>query len=488
MYDVLIIGGGVSGTAIARELSRYAVKTALLEKHPDVAMGATKANSAIVHGGFAEAHSKVKGRLCYKGRKRFAALSEELGFPFKPIGSFVLAFDAKQLPELEALLANGRENGLPDLKIMNRDEIIAREPNINPDVQYGLWCDGAGICSPYEYCIAMAENAVANGVELFLDGRVTGLAKKDGGFTVTTADGRTFDSRFVVNASGLQAAEISALAGVDDFGIRPRSGEYLLMNQGTGVLVNSVLFQMPTKMGKGILVTPTVYGNLLIGPDAINEERDDRDTHVERLHHIYQQALLTTPGLDIKKYLRSFAGVRAVSTTDDFIIEHTRVPGFVNAAGIQSPGMTSSPAIAEMVRDILADAGLRLKEKPDFNPRRRAVYQQRELIAAKDLKPLLDLQLGAEGRVVCRCEQIPEAMIRDAFSREVPVATIDGVKRRARAGMGFCQGAFCRPRVAELAKSLGLTLDTRTDVERDGLKRVGREEILAYFQEHGASR
>lgn len=484
MYDVLVIGGGVTGTAIARQLSRYSLSVALMEKHYDVAMGATKANSAIVHGGFAESHAKLKGRLCYRGRRQFARLAEELGFPFKAIGSFVFAFDAAQLPELEAILENGKKNGLPDLAILNRDEILAREPNVNPEVCCGLWCEGAGVCSPYEYAIAMAENAVANGVELLLNSQVSALARAADHFTVTTADGRAVGARFVVNAAGLQAADIAAMAGAGDFGIRPRSGEYLLMTQGTGSLVNSVLFQMPTKMGKGILVTPTVYGNLLIGPDAIDEEKDDRDTHVERLHHIYRQALLTTPKLDINKFLRSFAGVRAVSTTDDFIIGPTSVPGLINVAGIQSPGMTSSPAVAEMVRDILADAGLALKEKPDFDPKRKPIYVSRELMAPKDLAPLLDLPEGAEGRMICRCEQASEATVQDALTRNIPFTGVDGVKRRTRAGMGFCQGQFCRPRVHSLAAKLGRQLDTRTDVEIDGLKRVGRAEILAYFKEH----
>lgn len=484
MYDVIVIGGGVIGTAIARELSRHSLKLALLEKHPDVAMGSTKANSAIVHGGFAEAHKKVKGRLCYQGRRRFAALAEELGFPFKAIGSFVLSFDEKQLPELETLLANGKLNGLPDLSILNREEILRREPNVNPDVKYGLWCDGAGVCSPYEYAIALTENAVANGLELFLNSPVAAIRKNADSFAVSTPDGRTFESRFVVNAAGLQSEEISTMAGVDGFTVKPRSGEYLIMQRGTGVLVNSVLFQMPTKMGKGILVTPTVYGNLLIGPDAIDEEKDDRNTHAERLHSIYRQALLTTPKLDIKRFLRSFAGVRAVSSTDDFIVEKTAVHGFVNAAGIQSPGMTSSPAIADMVRDILAGEGLEMKPKPDFNPRRRAIFSEHEFLAAKELAPLLELVQGAKGRMVCRCEQVPEAEIRDAASRGVPITVVDGVKRRTRAGMGFCQGEFCRPRVTAVMRELGSGFDDRTDIEREGLSRVGRAEILKYFEEH----
>ena len=486
MYDVLIIGGGASGCAIARELSRYDLRLALLERHPDVSMGATKGNSAIVHGGFAEAHKKLKGRLCYQGRKQFSVLSGELGFPFKAIGSFVLSFDEKQLPELEALLENGRQNGLPDLQILNREQILAREPKVNPEVQYGLWCEGAGICSPYEYVIALAENAVANGLELFLNSEVSSLKHGDGALTVETADGETFTAKFVVNAAGLQSARVSAMASVDDFTVKPRSGEYLLMNRGSGSLVHSVLFQMPTKMGKGILVTPTVYDNFLLGPDAIDEERDDRGTHAERLHRVFRQAMLTTPDLDIKRYLRSFAGVRPVASTDDFIVEGTRTPGFVNVAGIQSPGLTSSPAVAERVRDILADAGLKLEKKADFHLERKQSYVYRDYLPAKEAAKLAELAEGAEGRLVCRCEQVPEASVREAFSRGIPVTTADGIKRRTRASMGFCQGEFCRPRMAAVAAALGVEdFDARSDVEREGIERVGREEILAYFKRQG---
>ncbi len=497
IYDVIVIGGGVSGLAVLRELSRYRLRLALVEQAPDLAMGATKANSAIVHGGFAENHDKLKGRLCYQGRKRFAALAEELDFPFKRIGSLVLAFDKNQLPELEKILDNGRKNGLPDLAILNREQILAREPAVNPEVQFGLWCEGAGIVSPYEYAIALAENAVENGAEIFLNHRVTGLkagwpepsrglrVQHQSLFTLTFAHGATLVASHVVNASGLGSAEIAALAGAGGFGVHPRSGEYIIMKPGTGKLLQSVLFQMPSKMGKGILVTPTVYGNLLIGPDAIDENKDDRNTHVERLHHIFQAARLTTPNLDYKQFLRSFAGVRAVSTTDDFVIGSNQVRGFVNVAGIQSPGLTSSPAIAELTRNILVEGGLQLRLKEDFQPRRRAPGRVNPVLLPEAAASLVALPLGDKDRLLCRCEQVPEAVVRAALARTPRPDTADGIKRRTRAGMGLCQGNFCRPRLRELAASLGRAdFDLRTDVEREGLTRVGREELTAYFKAH----
>ena len=485
MYDVIIIGGGIVGTSVARALSRYQLKVALLEKENDVSMGATKANSAIVHGGYAEAHAKVKGRLCYQGRKQFEQLNKELNFGFDPIGSLVLAFEEEQKQGLEDLMANGLLNGLDDLEILDHDAIMALEPNVNPEVKYALYCKGAGVCSPYEMAIALMENAIHNGVELFLETPVAAIDRTEAGFSVKAVDGRAFDTRYVVNAAGLYSDKVANMVGLNDFTIKPRSGEYLLMVRGSGALLNNVLFQMPTKMGKGILVTPTYHGNLLIGPDAVNEAEADRDTHADRLLRIYKEALMTTDKLNIKQFIRSFTGVRAVSSTDDFIIEESAVPHFINAAGIQSPGITSSPAIAQMVVDILKDAGLALTEDPSFDPYRKPIITRKELKPLAEVKPLIDLPLGSEGRLVCRCEQVAESTILDAMRRGIPVTTIDGVKRRTRAGMGFCQGTFCRPRVAEvMSKELGYTVDPSFDIEHSGINRVAKADIVKYIEEH----
>lgn len=479
--DVLIIGGGVSGAAIARALCRYRLRVALLEKENDVAMGATKANSAIVHGGYAEAHARLKGRLCYQGRRQFAALNQELNFGFLPIGSLVLAFGEGQKPQLEAMLQNGRLNGLNDLSILPGEQIRALEPNVNPAVKWALHCAGAGVCSPFEYTIALCENAVANGLQLYLNTPVTAIRPEDGGFAVSTASGAVFHTRFVVNAAGLAAAQVADMAGAGGFSIHPRSGEYIILGKGSGTLVNRVLFQMPTKMGKGILVTPTVYGNLIIGPDAIDEEKDDRSTHAERLYHIYRQALNTTNKIDLRRFLRSFAGVRAVANTDDFIIEHSRVHGFLNVAGIQSPGLTASPAVARMVCDLLAQASLSLVEKPGYDPSRRASYAPHEDLPPQALAPLLALPEGTPGRMVCRCQQVAEATLCDALRRGIPLNSVDAVKRRTTAGMGFCQGQFCRPRTAALlTHTYGRPIGPDTDAQRAGLHRVDRDEMLAY--------
>lgn len=504
MSDVLIIGAGIVGCAIARKLSRYQLDVQVLEAADDVSMGATKANSAIVHGGYAEAHSKLKGRLCYKGRCQFAKLNEELHFGFSPIGSLVIAFDDSDLPKLNELLENGKKNGLTDLKILNHDEIMAMEPNINPEVKYALYCEGAGVTSPYEMAIALMENAIHNGVKLALNRRVTSIEKTEVGFRVTAEntarpcpvsdnpnlkpvdrgpDKEVYESRIVINCAGVQSGVISNMVGINDFTIHPRSGEYILFARGTGKAVNHVLFQMPSRMGKGILVTPTYHGNLLLGPDAIDEDRVNRATSAERLINIYRQAQHTTTHIDASRFIRSFAGVRAVSSTDDFIIEHSRVHGFIQCAGIQSPGMTSSPAIADMVCEIIDNDLIHLKEKDNFDPYRKPIIEKKELRPMSEIAPLVKLESGDE-RIVCRCEQVTEGTIKDAITREIPVTTIDGVKRRTRAGMGYCQGTFCRPRVKKLMEdTLGIPIDDGFDTEHSGINRVSKSEFVTFMEE-----
>lgn len=481
--DICIIGAGIVGTTIARRLSRYKLNITLIEKADDVAMGATKANSAIVHGGYAESNSKLKGRLCYQGRKQFAQLNKELHFGFQPIGSLVLTSNEEDLPKLQELEANGRKNGLTDLRILTGEEIRRMEPAIHPDVRYGLYCEGAGICSPYAMAIAMAENAIQNGVELSLNEEILSIRRDEEGYVLTT-NRRDIPTRYVINCAGIHSAKIAAMVHEPHFSIHPRSGEYILCNRDTGKLLNTVAFQMPSAMGKGILVTPTVHGNLLIGPDAINVEGADRSTHPDRLTNIFKQALLTTPELDPKWFLRSFAGVRAVSSTDDFIIEESVSPGFFHAAGIQSPGLTSSPAIADMMVELLEKAGCPLEEDPSYDPIRPPYPHLENRLSPAEVKE----RLNASGpqQLICRCEQVPRAVIEEALNRGIPIHSVDAIKRRTRASMGACQGGFCRPRFMKVVKDItGQDLDPRTDIEKEGVTRVNRAEFLAYYQEHG---
>lgn len=482
MYDVIIIGAGIIGTSIARELSKSKAKVLLLEKGIDVSMGATKANSAIVHGGFAEKNEALKGRLCYKGRVQFKRLNEELNFGFKETGSLVITMDDDKEP-LEKLMANGIKNGLDDLEIIGPDRIRELEPELTHDVKWALYCKGAGICSPYEMAIAMAENAIKNGVTLELEQQVTNVEKVGDAFKVTTDKG-VFEGKYIVNAAGVYADDISKMVGANNFEILPRSGEYILFTRGTGDPINTVIFQLPTKYGKGVLVASTYYGNLLIGPDASDEgTKDDTSTHIERIADIYKQTKALYGKINSKQFIRSFTGIRARSTTDDFIIEETSVKGFINVAGIQSPGLTSSPAIAEMVIGILKDTGLKWEDNENFDPYRKPIVTKKPLKPLKDIKDLIELPTGSKGRIVCRCEQVTEEEIVDALHRGIKVKTVDGVKRRTRAGMGWCQGEFCKPRVIEIMeREYGEKIDPGFDVEHSGVNRVQKSDLLDYLK------
>lgn len=487
MYDLIIIGAGVTGASIARRLARYQLKILVLEKENDVSMGASKANSAIIHGGYAEPHSELRGRICYEGRKEFKKLNEELNFGFLENGSLVLAFDKEDEKELEKLMDMGLENGLDDIEIIDQAKLREIEPNVSDKAISALYCKGAGLCSPYEYVIALMENAVYNGVELKLESRVTNIEKNGEIFTVTNESGESFESHFIINASGLEGAKISQMITETNFTIHPRSGEYLIMQKGTGKRVKQVLFQTPSPKSKGILVTRTYHNNLLLGPDAIDEEEIDKGTHIERLAEIYRlaQKSVKEDVINLKEFIRSFAGLRPASSTGDFIIENTKTNGFINVVGIQSPGITSSPAIAKMVEEILRNLGLNLIENPNYNPNRKPIIKYKDLEDFNKIIKKVDLPLGNPERLVCRCEQVSEKTIRDAINRGIPCNSFDSIKRRTRAGMGFCQGSFCRNRVIEVMEdeSGEKIKSDRFDSEHSGISRVNKADINKFIKE-----
>ena len=448
MYDYAIIGAGVTGCSIARELSKYKADVCILEKADDVASGASKANSGIVHGGYAAKHGTLKGQLNVLGNRMFEDLNKQLNFGYRKTVGLVLGFDDYDLESLKMLLANGIENGVKDLRIIERDEILRIDPNLNWSVKYALYAKDVGVTSPYEYTIALAENAVSNRVDLFLGTEILDIVKKGKGFELIT-DKEKINARTVINAAGVYSDSISKMAGVDYFKIIPRKGQYILFQKGTGAAVSSVVFQVPTKQGKGILVTSTYHGNLMLGPNSEEvSNREDKETDEMTLEYVIDAARRSLPDFDLKKRLKTFSGIRPTPDTGDFIIKE-EYPGFINVAGIESPGLTSSPAIAEMVVNIIKNR-ITLEDNNNFNPYREAIIKPNTFNAA-EVKRRIDLASGNE-RIICRCERVTEGEIRDALTRNIDVNTRKAVKMRTRAGMGFCQGKFCGSRVDAVIK------------------------------------
>ncbi|KAI8927482.1 FAD dependent oxidoreductase-domain-containing protein [Entophlyctis helioformis] len=463
VHDVVIIGAGAVGSAIARELSRYRLSVVVLDKATDVSQGASKSNSGIVHGGYDERHGTLKAKLAHHGNQLFRKLESELHFGFREIGSLVLAFSKDEMPGLEALLQNGRLNGVERLSIIYRDEILKMEPHIAKDVYAALYCPDAGITSPYEYTIALAENAADNGVRFMLGHEVVDIQRvndrtsctsnSDGHHYLirTSRDGHTFRAKTVVNAAGLYSDRIAAMVGANNFHITPRKGEYILLNRTQGEMATRVLFPLPSaKRGKGILVSPTYHGNLLLGPTSRGSDEASM-TQREVLQFIISAARHSVPDFDVGEAITSYTGLRAKCSRGDFVIEESEsAHGFVNAAGIDSPGLTSSPAIALMVAEILRKSlkthhGVTMDLDPFFNPNRRPILIKKTAAfrgAIDDPDPARN--------IVCRCERVTEAEIIDAINRPLCPADTDGIKRRTRTGMGHCQGNFCEDRVAAI--------------------------------------
>jgi len=479
-YDVVIIGAGAVGISLARELSRYCLEILVLEASDDVASGATRANSGIVHGGYAAKPVSLKAEFSLAGNRFFPELARELDFPYQQTGSVVLAFDDENLTALEDLQENGRLNGVENLEIIGREETLRRIPRLNPaEVRGGLFCPDAGIVSPYEYAIALAENAIANGIAIKLNSPVTAIASETGRNSTVIrieAGGRDYKSPFVVNAAGTGAEAIARMAGpVGDspFTINPRKGQYIIFRRGSAAGLDTVVFQPPTAKGKGILVTPTSWGNLLIGPDAQEiQSTEDLETDPASLARIIRTARHSIDDFDIKQAIRVFSGSRPASDRGDFIIEWSEtVDGLMHLAGIESPGLTSSPAIAHKAVKMLKDAGLSLKADPEFHPGRKAAVHPGPLGPVSVAMKAVSLPKGNPNRIVCRCEQVTESVIREALSRGLSVKSIDGVKRRTRAGMGACQGAFCGPGVRTLvAEAAGITENEVSNPSRDRVK------------------
>ena len=466
MYDVLIIGGGVTGSAIARELSRYDLKTALFEKGEDVCSGTSKANSGIAHAGFDAVPGSWKAKMNIRGSQMMEELSRKLDFPYKRNGSLVLCFDEKDRPRLEKLLQQGKENGVEGLEILEKKELLALEPALSEEVVCALHAPTGGIVCPFKLTIALAENAAVNGVEFHLNEGVKRVQPGTvEGYTVETGKG-TYETRIVVNAAGLYGDEIHNQVSGEKLHITPRKGEYCLMDKKIGQLVSHTIFQMPTAMGKGVLVTPTVHGNLMVGPTATDiSDKEGVDTTAEGLDEVLKKAALSVKSLPRGVTITSFAGLRAHEDHDDFILGEVKdAPGFFDAVGIESPGLTSAPAIGEWMAEKIVEK-LRKKqkvdEKKDFQETRKDIPN----IASMDQAEAAALiaENPAYGTIICRCEKVTEGEIIDAIRRPLGARSLDGIKRRTRAGMGRCQAGFCSTKVMDiLARELGIPLEEVT--------------------------
>lgn len=466
VYDIAVIGAGVVGALTARALSKYNLKNVLIEKESDVAMGTTKANSGIVHAGYDARSGTLKAKLNVEGCRMMEDLCSTLHVPYEKNGSLVVALNEDDMKTVQELYDRGIVNGLkPDeMEIIGKEKLHELEPNVNPDAVGALWAKTAAIVSPYELAIAATECAVNNGTDFIRDFTVESIVEDNGIFHITNTDGTVVDAKMVINAAGLYANVLAEKFDGEKFGVVTRLGEYGLLDRATAGLITRTIFQTPNEQGKGILVAPTTHHNNFVGPTSVDiDSKDDTSVRVGALRDIYKTAQKSVPCVSARDQITSFAGLRAHSTTHDFIIQKsTASDRFVNVIGIESPGLASSPAIAEYICSLVVDTlGKEPEPRPDYNPsRRNPVFfrtmslEDKEKLIAKD---------PAYARIVCRCETVTEGEIRDAIRAPAGAVDLDGVKRRTRAGMGRCQGGFCGSRVMEiLSEELGKPINEIT--------------------------
>lgn len=459
MYDVIIIGAGVSGCAIARELSRKKGKILVVERAEDVCCGTSKANSAIVHAGYDAKHGTLMAKLNVQGSRMMPKLAKELDFHYENNGSLVVMMSEEDRPALMALYENGLKNGVEQLQILERDALRAMEPNISDNAVAALYAPTGAIVCPFGLTFALAENAAKNGVQFQFDSEVTDVQKIDGGWKVVTVKG-TLETKAVVNAAGVYSDKIHNMVSSETMTITPRRGDYFLLDRATQGFVKNTIFQLPGKYGKGVLVAPTVHGNTIVGPTAIDiEDKDGTATTQAGLDDVRSKSGIAVKNLPLRQTITSFAGLRAHEARHEFFIGEI-APGFVDCAAIESPGLSSSPAIGVMVADIV-NGILHLEDNPNFDGTRKGILDPKTL--SPEAHAALIRENPAYGNVICRCETITEGEIVDAIHRTPGARSLDGVKRRTRAGMGRCQGGFCSPRVMEiLSRELGIPMDQVT--------------------------
>ena len=454
-YDVVVIGAGVSGCAIARELSRKKRSIAVLDKNLDVCEGTSKANSGIVHAGHDAMPGTLKAMLNVWGNELMEEKAKELDFPFRRNGSLILCFSEQDEDKLEELKQRGEKNGVKGLEILSREQVLLKEPNVSKKVVAALWAPTGGIVCPFGMTIAYAENAAVNGVDFYLNTEVKNIKRKEetiNPFYIIETDGEEIEAKLIINAAGVYADAIHNMVSKRKLHITPRRGQYCLMDKNYGKLVESTIFQLPTKFGKGVLVTPTVHGNLLVGPSAEDiEDKEDISTTADGIEQILERASISVSDVNSRMVITSFSGLRAhldnVEISDFIIEENKESMGFFDVAGIESPGLTCAPAIGIYVADMVNEK-YPAQDREDFVAVRKGIPNM--ALASDAEKERLIAENPAYANVICRCELVTEGEIVDAILRPVGATTLDGVKRRTRAGMGRCQSGFCAPKVLEI--------------------------------------
>ncbi len=461
MYDVAIIGGGVVGAMTARELSRFNLKICILEKENDVAMGSTKANSAIVHAGFDAKEGSLKAQLNVRGSELMPQICHELSVDYKNNGALVIGYNDTDKTALEELKDRGIKNGVKGLEVIGQAKLRSLEPNISDDATCALFAPTSAIICPYDLTIAAIGNAMDNGADLKLNFNVLSIKKTISSFIITAENGDSIKAKTVVNAAGLYTDEIAKLIGDTSFIIAPRQGEYMLMDKEQGGLVTHTIFTAPTEMGKGILISPTVDGNLIIGPTAVNiNDKTNKNTTPDGISSVRTKSQNMVKNIDYRSVITSFTGLRAAGDTGDFII-NAPIPGFINVAGIESPGLSASPAIAEYVTELLAKNGLKFSTNKKYVPTRKSYKHFMEL--SDEQKNEIIKNDPSFGKICCRCENVTEGEILYALRANPKPTDLDGIKRRTRAQMGRCQGGFCSPHIMKLiSDELNIPLESIT--------------------------
>lgn len=472
MYKAAIIGAGVIGAMTARRLSAYDIPLVILEKEADVAMGQSKANSGIVHAGYDPVPGSLKAKLNVEGNRLMEQACSELGVPFRRNGTLVTAFSGEDLKALELLLERGIKNGVKGLRLIDGDEARAMEKNLSQRVKGALYAPTGGIVCPYELTVESVGNAMDNGCELVRNFEVCCIKRNEDSYSIISEDGREVRAEYVINCAGIYSDKIASMAGDDSFKITPRAGEYMLLDKEAAYLTDMTVFKVPDMMGKGVLAIKTVDGNILLGPTSVDREcKEDTSVTDKGLDFIVEKENMFFDHVPLDKVIGQFAGLRAHGDKGDFII-NMPLPKFVNAAGIESPGLTSAPAVARMIEDMMLEDGFTAAKKPDFNPVRSHKKHFRDCTVEE--KNILIKENPDYGQIVCRCEEITKGEIVEAIRRNPGAVDVDGVKRRTRTGMGRCQGGFCLGSVLEI-----LAKELETDIENIEKKGKNSNIVLA---------